>query len=111
MSSPATNDGPLGRIYTLEEASAYLRMTRRAIAKVAKREGLCTIDGRDLLFSESDLLAIWDVKRCPSSSRNVETRTIGTSGAPSADKAFSSLLARATEKSRKRSGSKWKAGF
>lgn len=103
-------DGPLGKIFTLDEASTYLRMSGRAIAKVAKREGLCTISGRDMLFSESDLLAIWDAMRCPSSSSSAKARTSTTSVAPSADKAYSNLLALATEKSRKRSVSKRKAG-
>ncbi|WP_245423663.1 helix-turn-helix domain-containing protein [Rhizobium subbaraonis] len=107
----AGRDGPLGRIYTLDEAAEYMRLTGRTIAKVARKHGLCTISGRDLLFSESDILAIWDAMRCPSNSPAVAAPNTGTSGAPSADKAFSKLLARATAKSRKQSGSKQKLAY
>jgi hypothetical protein len=43
-------------------------MTPRALAKVAKRYGLCSRNGRDFLFSERDLLAIWQTIREPAKS-------------------------------------------
>ena len=100
--------GPLGNIYTLQEAADQLRMTTRAVAKIAKREGLCTVDGRDLLFNDSDIVAIWNALRCPSNSSSAKDRTSGTSGVQSADRAFSNLLARATQKQQSRSASKQK---
>src|SRR5205809_225754 len=72
---------PLGQVYSLDEAAALLRQPPRTIAKIARRHGLCSRFGRDILLSESDLLAIWDVQRCPSSSSNAEKP--GTSAAPS----------------------------
>lgn len=46
-------------IYTLGEAAERLRMSRHALAKVARRTGHCSQAGRALLFSEADLAAIW----------------------------------------------------
>lgn len=84
---------PLGRIWTLTEAADYLRMTKQAISRTARKHGLCTVHGRELLFSDSDILAIWDAKRCPSGSSNVKAATTGTSVALSEDKVFSNLRA------------------
>ncbi|RUW40422.1 MAG: hypothetical protein E5W15_04290 [Mesorhizobium sp.] len=49
--------------YTLAEASAHLRLTNRAVAKIARRHGLCMAVGRRLLFSEADIEGIKDVLR------------------------------------------------
>jgi integrase len=56
--------GPLGRIYTSQEAATYLRITHEMIAGVAKDLGLGSLFGQDLRFKESDILAIWDACRC-----------------------------------------------
>jgi hypothetical protein len=105
---PANDNGPLGHIYSLEEAAAYLRTTKQAVARTARRFGLCSIFGRDLRFSDSDVLAIWDAMRCRSSSSSAKAATTGTSAVQSEDKAYLSLVARATEKRQKRSGSRKK---
>ncbi|WP_416408113.1 hypothetical protein [Agrobacterium rosae] len=55
----------LENIYTAEEAADRLRLTNRAIIKIAKKHGYCSRSGRDYLFSEADLLAIWQVLREP----------------------------------------------
>lgn len=55
----------LDKIYTAEEAAICLRLTNRAIIKIAKKYGYCSRSGRDYLFSEADLLAIWQVLREP----------------------------------------------
>ena len=59
----ANDNGPLGRIYTLDEAASYLRTNKNALARVARRTGFCSRFGRTVLFSDSDLLAIWDETR------------------------------------------------
>ena len=102
MQKPANDNGPLGRVFTLEEAAEYMRISKQAIAKAARANNLCSIFGRDMLFSESDLLALWDAMRCRSNSFNVKATTTGISAALSEDKAYLSLVARATEKRRKR---------
>ncbi|HEV7305187.1 helix-turn-helix domain-containing protein [Ensifer sp.] len=56
---------PLDTIYTADEAAARLRLTNRGVIKLAKAHGLCSRSGRNYLFSESDLLALWEVLREP----------------------------------------------
>ncbi|MBO0719046.1 MAG: hypothetical protein J2P55_17185, partial [Rhizobiales bacterium] len=58
---------PVGTVYTLREAAAELKLKPRMVAKIAKRYGLCSAFGRELLFSESDILAIWEIQRWHSS--------------------------------------------
>lgn len=56
---------PLDTIYTADEAAARLRLTNRGVIKLAKEHGLCSRSGRNYLFSESDLLTLWQVLREP----------------------------------------------
>lgn len=44
-------DGPLGRIYDLDEAAEYLRVSKQAVARAANRHGIGSRFGRDLRFS------------------------------------------------------------
>jgi hypothetical protein len=62
MAAPET---PLDTIYTADEAAERLRLTNRAVIKIARQYGLCSRQGRSYLFSESDLLALWEVMREP----------------------------------------------
>ncbi|MBB3743760.1 excisionase family DNA binding protein [Rhizobium sp. BK591] len=56
---------PLDTIYTADEAAERLRLTNRGVIKLGKAHGLCSRVGRDYLFSEQDLLALWEVMREP----------------------------------------------
>lgn len=56
---------PLETIYTADEAAERLRLTNRGVIKLARQYGLCSRRGRDYLFSESDLVALWDALREP----------------------------------------------
>ncbi|MBA1346011.1 helix-turn-helix domain-containing protein [Rhizobium sp. WYCCWR 11146] len=56
---------PLDIIYTADEAAERLRLTNRGVIKLGKAYGLCSRVGRDYLFSEQDLLALWEVMREP----------------------------------------------
>lgn len=56
---------PLDTIYTAAEAAKRLRLTNRGVIKLGKEYGLCSRSGRNYLFSESDLLALWQVLREP----------------------------------------------
>jgi hypothetical protein len=60
-----TPQAPLDNIYTADEAAARLRLTNRAVIKLGRQYGLCSRSGRDYLFSEADLLALWEVMREP----------------------------------------------
>lgn len=101
--TPANDNGPLGRIYSLDEAAAYLRASKQAVARTARKHGLCSVFGRAIRFSESDVLAIWDAMRCRSDSSNVKAATTGISAAQSEDKAYLAVVAQLTEKRQKRS--------
>ncbi|MBX5234151.1 MULTISPECIES: hypothetical protein [unclassified Rhizobium] len=59
---------PLDTIYTVDEAANRLRLTNRALIKIAREYGYCSRSGRDYLFSEADLLAIWQALREPAKS-------------------------------------------
>ncbi|MBY5785302.1 hypothetical protein HFN62_16420 [Rhizobium leguminosarum] len=56
---------PLDTIYTADEAAERLRLTNRGVIRLGKAHGLCSRVGRDYLFSEQDLLALWEVMREP----------------------------------------------
>ncbi|GBD48134.1 hypothetical protein METY_1347 [Methylopila sp. Yamaguchi] len=90
-----SGDGPLGRIFTLAEAANYLKSTPRRVAKIARGQGLCSLSGREMLFSESDVRAIWDAMRCPASNDAVVLR-----GRPAAS-SFPSLLSLVPSRAKK----------
>lgn len=56
----------IGAIYTLQEASARLRISERMICKTARAHGLCSQVGRTYLFSEEDIEGIWNALRAKS---------------------------------------------
>ncbi len=53
----------LPQIYTLHEAAERLRMKPNALGRLARRKGLCAINGRDLFFSDRDLIDIAKIMR------------------------------------------------
>ncbi|WP_163269673.1 hypothetical protein [Chelativorans alearense] len=56
---------PLDTIYTADEAAERLRITTRAIIKLGRDIGACSRYGRTYLFSEADILDIWQAMRAP----------------------------------------------
>ncbi|MBB3523052.1 hypothetical protein [Rhizobium sp. BK456] len=56
---------PLDKIYTADEAAERLRLTNRGLIKLGKAYGLCSRRGREYLFSEADILGLWEVLREP----------------------------------------------
>ncbi|SDH07787.1 hypothetical protein [Pelagibacterium luteolum] len=63
----------LDKIYSLAEAAERLRLNKNALARLGRRTGNCSVTGRTVLFSEADLLAIWQEMRAPRSSRALRT--------------------------------------
>lgn len=55
--------GPLGSIYTMDEAAAALRMSRRAFQQVIKKHPHYHLNGHKKLFDVADLEAIWNAMR------------------------------------------------
>lgn len=93
----------LGKIYTLAEASEKLRISSRAVCKIARANGLCTIINREYLFSENDIVDIWNAKRCLLNSPAATAQTHGTSVVQFAGKAYSNLVEHAKKKKQRRS--------
>ncbi|WEX76861.1 helix-turn-helix domain-containing protein [Sinorhizobium numidicum] len=61
---------PLDAIYTATEAAERLRVTRRTIIKLGRDLGACSKISDEYLFSEKDLLDIWQAQRAmPTSSQ------------------------------------------
>lgn len=54
---------PLDTIYTTDEAATRLRVSRRTVIKLGRDLGSCTRIGRNYLFSERDILDIWQAQR------------------------------------------------
>ncbi|BBD37014.1 hypothetical protein Amn_18940 [Aminobacter sp. Y103A] len=50
-------------ILTAEEAAERLRITKRAVIKMGRQLGACSRSGRCYLFSEQDVLDIWEAMR------------------------------------------------
>lgn len=65
----------LDTIYTADEAADRLRTTKRGLIKIARRIGACSRDGRTYLFSETDILAIWQEMREPATGRSKPAST------------------------------------
>lgn len=64
----------LEKIYTADEVAERLRLKRRVLLNLARKHGACSRAGREYLFSEDDVLAIWQAMRePPATSRSVTT--------------------------------------
>ncbi|TGQ94608.1 hypothetical protein EN851_03365 [Mesorhizobium sp. M8A.F.Ca.ET.208.01.1.1] len=64
----------LGTIYTAKEAAARLKMTQRGVITLGKRYGCCSVHGgRTVLFSEQDLVDIWQIMRAPATESKLAT--------------------------------------
>lgn len=53
----------LGHVYTLAEVAEHLRTTNRSVAKIARKHGLCMVNGRKITFTEEDVEGIKQAMR------------------------------------------------
>lgn len=84
------------QVYTLAEAAEHLRLTTRAVAKIAKKHGLCMVTGRTILFTEGDIEGIKNALRSlPSAPPSAQPARL------SADQLSEKLRARTSKSSRK----------
>jgi excisionase family DNA binding protein len=51
------------RIYTLDEAAARMRMSRRYLQELVKKHPFYALKGRQKLFTDADLLQLLDAMR------------------------------------------------
>ncbi|MBB6224594.1 helix-turn-helix domain-containing protein [Rhizobium leguminosarum] len=70
----------LDKVYTADEAAERLRLTNRGVIKIARKYGCCSRVGRDYLFSEQDLLALWEAIREPATSPKPATVKVAPVG-------------------------------
>src|ERR1700704_4565001 len=94
----ANDNNPLGRVFSFDEAAAHLRVSKRAFQDIIKRHPFYAKNGRVYLFSESDVLKIWEAMRCPSNSNAARDPNIGISVAPSEASLSSKLRALTTRR-------------
>lgn len=88
------------KIYTADEVADLLRLTNRAVIKLAKAHGCCSRYGRSYLFSKPDVFAIWEVLREPMKEPKTKLRDVALS-----DRQLHESLMRLSGKKRKKSRS------
>ncbi|NIX75892.1 hypothetical protein [Microvirga terricola] len=71
----------LPRIWTAAEAAEHLRITSRALIKIAKATGNCSVQGRNVILSEADINAVWESMRCPLNSSSARLVTFNEAAA------------------------------
>lgn len=92
------SSGPLGRIWTLQEAAEYLKIGPRPLARIAKRVGACSVRGRSILFSDEDIKVVWNEVRAEPK----ESRRRPVSAPMSSFQLHKRLVALTAKKSRRR---------
>lgn len=85
------------KIYTSDEVAELLRISSRAIIKLAKAGGCCSRVGRDYLFSREDINALWEAVREPAKAPKSKVSDV-----PLSNKQLRESLLHLTGKKRKR---------
>jgi hypothetical protein len=99
---PMAKENPLGNVYTADEAAARLRINKRALIRLGRNIGACSCVGRNYLFSENDILVIWQEMRAPPI-QNYGRATHQARIIKSEDEAFASLRRIAIARRQRRS--------
>ena len=99
----ANDNGPLGRIYTFDEAATELHVGKRSLQDIVKRHPHYAKNGRVYLFCDNDIRLIWEGIHCHSSSQSEKVPTTGRSVAPSVNSLYSKARALTTRKQPKKS--------
>lgn len=60
-----SQSGPLGRIYDLDEAAAYMRVLADDVAALARKSGIGAVFGEKIRFTEDDIRTLWDSAKQP----------------------------------------------
>lgn len=93
-----TSMAEIGAIFTLQEASARLRVSERMICKTARAHGLCSRVGRTYLFSEEDIVGIWNALRAKSLASHPTSKPSAAQVPVSAHAAYAELLKHVIDK-------------
>jgi hypothetical protein len=99
MNTASSTDATTRASYlTLKQVAEQIQLKPRMVAKVARREGIGAAFGRTLIFASDDVAKIYEANRIeakmPVTNMHVKLS--------SEDKAFGSLLRRASEKKTRR---------
>lgn len=86
-------DGPLGTIYSLQEAADYLKVSKSSLARAARRHGIGARFGREIRFNEADVKGVWEAMRAHPEAGSLTNSVSKLSD----DKAYKNLLKRAQE--------------
>lgn len=89
-------EGPLGRIYDLGEAAEYLKVSKSALARAARRHGIGARFGRDIRFNEADIKDMWEAMHAHPEAGHVIRQSVSPLFAE--EKAWESLRKMAEEK-------------
>ena len=81
--------GPLGPIYTMDEAAASLRMSRRAFSQLVKKHPHYHRNGHKKLFDVADLEALWAAMRAEN--QPVRAEKVIIKALPSDERAYADL--------------------
>lgn len=96
--------GPLGPIYTMDEAAAALRMSRRTFSDFIKKHRHYHLNGHKKLFDTADLEALWDAMRADDHPLKAENRAVKAS--PSDEQVYASLSRRLAKKAKEKADAK-----
>lgn len=72
--SAPNSAGPLGKIYDLDEAAAYLRVEPESLASMAKAIGIGATFSGSLRFHETDIRALWEHAKSQSDEASSEVK-------------------------------------
>ena len=99
--------GPLGTIYSLQEAADYLRVSKQALARAARRHGIGARFGRDIRFTDADVREMWEAMRARTEGGGLASAVAGYRD----DNVFQSLRSRAlSERAKKLLAKKGRGG-
>ncbi len=103
----------LETIYTLQEAAEKMRLKPRTLAKFAQERGICSVRGRAILFSEGDLVALWEAMRCAPTSvfhARPSSQSVGSTDGRAALEKARKIMAQHKEDRLRRREARRKAG-
>src|SRR6266511_4195673 len=91
-------------LFTLDEVAKTFRVSRRTMHDYVKEHPFYRVLGGRKLFTRSDIKALYEALKCPSSSNEDPAARIGTCTAPSEASAYAKAQALLTKRPPKRSG-------
>src|SRR5262245_57720128 len=92
------SNGPIGRVWKLDEVAAYLRIGKRTLTAIIKENFDHTLSLKKYLFSDADVISLWELARCRLNSTGARALGTSTSAGPSEGSVYSKAHALTTRK-------------